>query len=450
MAEKLEDNYNEFEEACKQVLNNNDKGNYTCPNKHLYPYQWLWDSSFISIGLSNYDTNRAMNEILSLFEGQWSNGMVPNIIMWKHDNNGTNYNTTNEHIWRSWLNPASPDDIGTSGITQPPIIAEAVIKIGEKLSPDERRRWYKKIYPKLLKYHQWIYQERDPHNEGLALLIHPWECGLDNTPPWMKELSEHSLPLWIKILMVLKIDMLLGILRKDTHILKGNQRITNVEALSFFSVQRRLRRKRYDFNKIIGHSLFAIEDLTFNSILIKSNKHLKSIAKYIDQDLPDKLIESINKSEEALNDLWDDYAKEYYSRDFVSHRLIQESSIAEFMPLYSGAISKERAEEIVKNLKNKHKYMTPHPLPSTPLSSDWFNPERYWQGPTWINTNWLVIEGLKNYGYIKEAEELRQKTIELVLKSGISEYYDPISGRPLGASDFSWTAALSIDLIKSL
>jgi len=37
--------------------------------------------------------------------------------------------------------------------------------------------------------------------------------------------------------------------------------------------------------------------------------------------------------------------------------------------------------------------------------------------------------------------------IVLADKSGIYEYYDPNSGRGLGEKDFSWTAALIIDLV---
>ena len=154
-------------------------------------------------------------------------------------------------------------------------------------------------------------------------------------------------------------------------------------------------------------------------------------------------------SEKALEDLWDDYAQEYFSRDFVSHRLLKESSIASFMPLYSGSISKEKAKIIVDNLSNTHRYKTPYPVPTSPITSDWFNPQRYWQGPTWINTNWLIIEGLKNYGFDKEANELKEKTLKLVNKSGIYEYFDPLNGTPLGSNNFSWTAALAIDLINS-
>ena len=442
------ENYEELIQSAKEVLNKNDRGTYTCPNYVLYPYQWLWDSCFISIGLSHIDIERAKQEILSLFEGQWSNGMVPNMLMWKYAKKGPYSKSRQERIWRSWLNPASPDDLQTSGITQPPMIAEAVVKIGERMNKTERAYWYKQVYKPLLNYHSWLFSERAPHKEGLVLLIHPWECGLDNTPPWMEELSEHSLPIWIKAIMIFRLDLLLNLFRKDAHYTKGSQRISNVEALSLYAAQRRLRRKRYNFDKIIEHSLFAIEDLTFNSIFIRANKHLKEIAHTIGEKLPEDLIDQIEKGERAFEGLWDEYVGEYFSRDFVSHRKLKTDSIAAFMPLYAGIIPKERAKRIVEGLKNIHTYKTEFPVPSTPLNSPWFNDERYWQGPTWINTNWLIIEGLKNYGFIKEADELKKSTIKLVNDSGISEYYNPLNGKALGARDFSWTAALVIDLIK--
>jgi glycogen debranching enzyme len=74
---------------------------------------------------------------------------------------------------------------------------------------------------------------------------------------------------------------------------------------------------------------------------------------------------------------------------------------------------------------------------------------RYWQGPTWINTNWLIIDGLRRYGFDDHADVLTEMTLELVRLHGFNEYFNPLDGTPLGATNFSWSAALAIDLIKS-
>jgi hypothetical protein len=436
-------------DQAKEVLAGNDHGSFTMPSNRIYPHQWLWDSCFVAIGLRDYDVERAKIEILSLLRAQWSDGMVPHMIITPPHNMPTKAGSHFGKIWRSWLNPNAPDDIATSGITQPPMIAEAVIRIGEKMRLPERRAWYKMVYQPLVDYHQWLYNDRDPHQEGLVLQIHPWETGLDNTPPWMHELHEHLLPWWVRIAEKTKLEKLLTPFRRDTRFVPVDQRFSNVEALALFDVQRRLRRKAYDIDKILDHALFAIEDLSFNSIFVRANSCLVEIAKTIREELPEELAASMRKTEKALDQLWDPFASEYFSRDFVTHKLLTTSSIAALMPLYAGCITKERAKALVELLENAHRFGPAYPVPSAPLDSPFFDPDRYWQGPTWVNTNWMIIDGLKRYGFKDHAEALTESTLELIAKSDFHEYFNPITGDPAGVNNFSWTAALAIDLLTN-
>jgi len=426
------------------VLEKNDRGHYTQPSDSLYPHQWLWDSCFIAIGLRHLNLKRAQVELKSLIKAQWSNGMLPNIVFRNEDR----YRIDRDQ-WRSWLSPYAPEGVSTSGITQPPMLAEAVVQIGSKMAWPERRLWYKSMYPALVAYHEWLYIDRDPHQEGLVLLIHPWETGLDNNAPWMSELHEHLMPLWIRMVQKIKLQRAINFVRLDTKHLPPQERTDAIDALSMFSSQRRLRRKAYNINKILDHSLFAIEDLAFNAILIRANSRLESIAKAIRVELPEELSKDIAKTRHALEELWDEADKQYYSRDFATHRLIKVSSIAALLPLYAGSISKERAGMLVNLLENEHAFGTAYPVPSAPVNSPWFKQEQYWQGPSWVNTNWLIIKGLQSYGYKEHAEALKESTIEMVQKSGMYEYFNPIKAGGLGSSNFSWTAALTIDLIKS-
>ena len=430
--------------AAKAVLEANDNGNYTVPARGPYPHQWLWDSCFTAIGLTHVDVDRAKTEVLSLLRGQWANGMIPNMIF----NPGRQYGQERD-IWRSWLNPNAPDGVQTSGITQPPMLAEAIVHIGMKLNKPERRVWYKTVFPALLAYHEWLYNERDPHGEGLVLQIHPWETGLDSTPPWVHELHEHQLPTWIRIIEKLKLDTVINRFRRDVKYAPSSQRLKTMDALAFFSVQRRLRRKNYDIDRILTHSLFAIEDVNFNSIFIRANKHLQEIAGFLKIQLSPELLERMQKTESAFAALWDPYSRQYYSREFVTHRLLKDSSIGTLMPLYAGCISKERAAQLVKMLEDEHMFGANFPIPSVPLNSEWFQEHAYWQGPTWVNMNWLIINGLRGYGYKEHADALTESTLEMVKSSGFAEYFSPVDGSPAGADNFSWTAALVIDLLKA-
>lgn len=431
-------------EQAEAVLKHNDQGNFTIPAHGLYPHQWFWDSCFIAIGLRHNDVERAKLELLSLLRGQWKNGMLPHIIFSPGKKQAMHMG-----VWQSWLSPVSPDGVSTSGITQPPMLAEAAVRIGEKLSSVERHSWYRLVWPHLLAYHEWIYAERDPHGEGLALLIHPWESGMDNTPPWMDELGQHLLPWWIRLMQRLHVQGVVSWFRTDSRYVPARERLSNVEALALFDTQVRLRRKTYSINKVLDHSLFTIEDLAFNSILIRANTHVRNIAKSLREDIPAELNQRMQVTEMALESLWDPYSEQYYSRNFVTHQLLKEPSVATLLPLYAGSITQERAQQLVRLLENEHQFGTPFPAPSTPASSVWFNPICYWQGPAWVNINWLIIDGLQRYGFKHHAAALRESTLEMIHSGGCAEYFHPITGAPLGAQNFSWTAALAIDLLKA-
>jgi hypothetical protein len=39
-----------------------------------------WDSAFIAIGKSRYNQDQAQEELRTLFQAQWKNGLVPHIV----------------------------------------------------------------------------------------------------------------------------------------------------------------------------------------------------------------------------------------------------------------------------------------------------------------------------------------------------------------------------------
>ncbi len=431
-------------EACKQVLAENQRWDYTIPAGGLYPHQWLWDSCFIAIGLANYDTVRAQKEILSLLRGQWANGMIPNMIFADGDAHKRDRN-----MWQSKRSPYAPDDIATSGITQPPMVAEAVVKIGKQLRKEERRIWYQTVYPAVLAYHEWLYKERDPHEEGLVLLIHPWESGLDNSPPWINQLMMHHKPWWVGLVEVTRADKLVDAFRRDTLYVPPGERISDVEALLYYDVVQRLKRKNWDIDRILNRSHFVVQDLTFNCILLRAHDHLKTIAKAIGYEVPEWLNERVHLGKRAVSDkLWDPFSGQFYSRNFVTHKLIKEPSIATLMPLYAGVANDAQSESLLRLIKSRDNFGTHYPLPSVPVSYSWYKELGYWQGPTWINTNWLIIDGLRRHGHTLQADHIQTKTVELVENNGPFEYFSAKTGEPAGAKNFSWTAALIIDLLS--
>jgi len=429
----------------QDVLANNYRGGHTIPAEGLYPHQWLWDSCFIAIGLRHYDVKRAQTEVLNLLRSQWSNGMIPHMTF----DLGLAHRQDRE-LWRSYTSPYSPDGIATSGITQPPLIAEAVVQIGKKLSKAERILWFKKTYPSLLKYHQWFYTDRDPTHEGLVSLFHPWETGLDSTPPWTSELHANHMVWWIKLANHAKADAFINFLRRDTRFVPPGERLSSTDALLLYNALRKMRRFGYSTQKIISSRLPAIEDVGFNAILVRNNQHIKNIAKTIQKVLPKSLEGSFARAEKALEELWDEHTEYYFSCNRKTGQLIRIPSVSSLLILYSRAVSKDRAHVVARALSDSRTFGLKYPVPSMPKNSEWFDAHRYWQGPTWINTNWLLADGLAHYGLKDEAKNIRSVSLELVKKHGFYEYFSPIDGSPAGAQNFSWTAALTIDLLKNL
>jgi glycogen debranching enzyme len=112
-------------------------------------------------------------------------------------------------------------------------------------------------------------------------------------------------------------------------------------------------------------------------------------------------------------------------------------------------------EEIGRRLVEEHlldetEFWTPVAPPSVAVDERGYEPDgghgpvrRYWRGPTWINSAWLVWIGLRRLGYEQEAQRLADGVIGAVGREGLREYYDPRNGKGQGAKDFAWSALVA-------
>ena len=113
-------------ERAKKVLAENWTGGYTKPAPDLYPHQWNWDSGFIAIGYSHYSQEKAQQELLSLFRGQWQNGMVPHMVF---NPDAIDQYFPEPELWQISRSPLAPKGVQTSGLTMPPVHAMAALQI---------------------------------------------------------------------------------------------------------------------------------------------------------------------------------------------------------------------------------------------------------------------------------------------------------------------------------
>jgi glycogen debranching enzyme len=118
-------------------------------------------------------------------------------------------------------------------------------------------------------------------------------------------------------------------------------------------------------------------------------------------------------------------------------------------PLLTGRLPAAMAQRLVDHLTNPDEFWSTYPVPTVALNDPRYNPLQMWRGPTWLNVNYLLIEGLMRSGYPDVARELRERTLALVAQQdNIYEYYQPQTGEvpPLAAPIFGWSAAVYIEL----
>ncbi len=426
-------------EMATGVLEHNRRGSWTCPSVGIYPHLWLWDSCFVAIGLATTDPQRAADELRAALRGQWTNGMVPHMVFAADVSD-----FGSKRLWQSRRDQRSPRDVETSCITQPPILAIAAWYVARALDTEPRVAFLAEVVPKIVEHHRWLYRERDIEHRGLVTLIHPWECGLDTTPPWMDAMRRGPTPAWLRIVLRWRLTRFVRFLRPDTRYLPAAERSSDDDGLRMLMLARHDKRYGFERRRLPAGSVL-IEDFSFNALLTVANRKLEQLAAEADVALGAELSTSFRATPQALEALWDESRGQYCSRDVTTGQLVTDPTIATFLGLWAD-LRPDRMGLLVDSLANDA-WSLPFPIPSVPADSPQFEADRYWKGPTWINTNWLVIQGLREQGETQLAADLQRRTLDLVRTGGCAEYFNPLTGDPDGAREFSWTAALVLELL---
>jgi glycogen debranching enzyme len=424
-------------EKAKKVLEKNWMGHATKPAPDLYPHQWSWDSAFIAIGYSHFSQERAETELRSLFRGQWRNGMLPHIVF---NPESAQYRPGPE-FWRTDRSPHASRDPLTSGIMQPPVHASAVWHVYENGADREMARLFlQDMYPKLKGWHDYLYTHHQPDGDGLLYIRHPWGSGQDNSPIWDRileriELAPEDIPRYERV---------------DTEIVNSEDRPSSAEYDRYAYLVKLAYENGYDEDRIRKVCPFLVQDVLFNTAAVQSNRDLCLIAQELGED-PDPFVERAELTSRGLNSkLWDEEKSMYFDWDLVEGRRIEEQVAAGFSPLYAGIPDARQSKKIADRLNSHAFCRLDHvclTVPSYDKESDGFSSHLYWRGPIWINVNYLLYHGLRRYGIDDYAERVKSSIIKLTSESGMYEYYDPETGSGHGAADFSWTAALLLDIL---
>jgi glycogen debranching enzyme len=418
-----------------RVLLRNWHGYATVPSRSLYPHQWSWDSAFIALGLQHISATRAATELLSLFGAQWADGRIPQIAFNPAVPDDAYF--PGPSVWRSSAIEGHPP-IDTSGIIQPPLHAVAVSSIMRQMG-DQGLSFAERAYPCLVEQNAYI-RERRTVDGGLAALVHPWETGLDNSPAWDRPLA--AVPADLSLFDTYT--------RRDVAHAVAGERPTDQDYARYIRLMLRYRDHGYNDDWVRAEAEFLVVDPAFNALWAWSELALADIARRLGRDDSTHVAEAARITAAMVDQLWSEERGLFLARDARSGRQLAELTVAGLIPLVLPGLPTEVTDSLVATATGEaFRIGAPdvHGVPSFDLTDVRHEPRRYWRGPTWLNTTWLVARGVRMHGHNELAQRLDDDLVGLVAKSGFREYFHPRSGRGHGTRSFSWSAALLIHVL---
>ena len=353
---------------------------YTEPSPGRYPWQWYWDSCFAAIVWRRFEPARARLELESLLAAQRSDGFVGHTIFWRSHVSGPRLLFYNVRDRRA----------RETETIQPPLLAWAWgIAVGD---PAEE--------PRIARHVDWLQRHRDLEGDGLLWIVQPDESGLDASPKFEEVWG------W-----------------------RANGRI------GFPLLVHRNRGLDWNARRVrdAGHPVLC--EVLVNTLWSLS---LQALGR--------------PSATPALVDrLWDERRGLFVDEAQPGGLRPRSLTWASLAPLALPDLPEEIGRRLVEeHLLDEGEFLTAVAPPSVAVGERGYEPggghgpiRRYWRGPTWINSAWLVWLGLRRLGYEAEAERLAAGIIGAVAREGLREYYDPRDGKGLGAKDFAWSALVA-------
>ncbi len=147
--------------------------------------------------------------------------------------------------------------------------------------------------------------------------------------------------------------------------------------------------------------------------------------------------------------MWDPQAGLFWASRPPERTRVNVRTPFNLFPLLTGRMPPEVADRLIAHLTDESSFWPRYPVPTVALDDPKYQSQIMWRGPTWVNVNYLLMEGLARAGYADLARELRRRSLDMMLgDKDIYEYYEPETGNgpPKAASTFGWSSALFIEM----
>ncbi|MBE0671010.1 MAG: hypothetical protein IH588_10510 [Anaerolineales bacterium] len=148
-----------------------------------------------------------------------------------------------------------------------------------------------------------------------------------------------------------------------------------------------------------------------------------------------------------IEHLWDEEAGIFQA--LHNEKPIPVTTPFNLYPLWTGQLPKEITKQLLAHLQDPSEFLGRFGIPTVAYNDPAYSPDKMWRGPIWANINYFFVEALQTIGEYQLANELREKTLNLIANQpGIREYYNSQTGEPpkSAAPIFGWSAAVFIEL----
>jgi alpha,alpha-trehalase len=227
----------------------------------------------------------------------------------------------------------------------------------------------------------------------------------------------------------------------------------------FYKGDRSMRESGFDVTfrfGPFGAATHHFAPVCLNSLLYKTEKDLERMSTLLGhpQDAENWRTKAAERQKRMIQYFWDAKRGLFFDYNFMARKQSKYEYAATFYPLWAGLASKEQARAVARNL---NLFEQPGGLAMSRTES-----QAQWDFPYgWAPIQFLAAEGLRRYGYGREADRISEKFLSMVLENfrrdhTIREKYNVVTrssetrvveGYAQNVTGFGWTNAVFLELL---
>ena len=311
---------------------------------------------------------------------------------------------------------------GTPDRSQPPVGSFAALKL-HQLHPDLNA--LAAAYPDLVAWSEWWVTDKNgrPRREGLTPGLFSWGSDTDlvpapgHVPPWEADASGHQraawesgqddLPLW------------------DEAEWNPERQVLAMSAVDLCSYH------ALDLECLSRIARTLGDDPTANRLGTEYRN----------------LVATMNRH------LWSEDDGLYLDELPTGHSTRVAAS--NFLPLVAGVPSRDQARRIIRTLRDPSRFWGDWVIPTISRDDPAFKDQQYWRGSIWPPMNYLILQGLRRYGFDALAKDLAWKGARMFLadrrRTGFCrENFDSRTGQGCGQRFQSWAPLFALGALEQV